>query len=82
MKIYFFPVNTKNISSHVLYISEILLMLRTHEFTDIFSTFDEIYLVFTSKSKYPLIHLQLFVHYVRFNKLCVYLFNTLQIFDS
>ena len=49
-KIYFFfLVNTKNISSHVLKISAISLVLRTREITDIFNTFDEIYLVFTSK---------------------------------
>ena len=48
-KIYFFSVNTKNISSHVLKISENTLVLRTREFTDIFIAFDEIYLVFTSK---------------------------------
>ena len=48
-KIYFFSVNTKNISSHELKISAISLMLRTHEITDIFNTFDEIYLVLTSK---------------------------------
>ena len=48
-KIYFFSVNTKNISSHVLKISAILLVLRTREITDIFNTFDEIYLVVTSK---------------------------------
>ena len=36
-------------SSHVLKISEISLVLCTSEFTDIFITFDEIYLVFTSK---------------------------------
>ena len=48
-KIGFFSVNTKNISSHVLKISENSLVLRTCEFTDIFITFDEIYLVFTSK---------------------------------
>ena len=35
-KIYFFLVNTKNISSHVLKISTISLMLRTREITDIF----------------------------------------------
>ena len=46
---YFFTVSTKNISSHVLNISVISLMLRTREITDIFNTFDEIYLVFTSK---------------------------------
>ena len=48
-KIYFFSVNTKNISSHVLKISAIPLVLRTREIADIFNTFDEIYLVFTSK---------------------------------
>ena len=49
MKIYFFSVNTKKFSSHVLKISENSLVLRTREFTDIFITFDEIYLVVTSK---------------------------------
>ena len=29
-------------------------MLRTRENSDVFNTLDEIYLVFTSKSKYPL----------------------------
>ena len=48
-KIYFFSVNTKNISSHVLKISAISLVLRTRKITDIFNTFNEIYLVFTSK---------------------------------
>ena len=48
-KFTFFSVNTKIISSHVLKISENSLVLRTREFTDIFITFDEIYLVFTSK---------------------------------
>ena len=49
-KIYFFfSANTKNISSHVLKISAISLVLRTREITDIFNTFDGIYLVFTSK---------------------------------
>ena len=48
-KIYFFSKNTKNISSHVLKISVISLVLRTREITDIFNTFDEIYLVFISK---------------------------------
>ena len=49
-----FSVNTKHISSNVLKILAISLVLRTREITDIFNTFDEIYLVFTSKSKYPL----------------------------
>ena len=48
-KIYFFSVNTKNISSHVLKISAISLVLRTREISDIFCTFDEIYSVFTEK---------------------------------
>ena len=48
-KIYFFSVNTKNISSHILKISAISLVLRTREIADIFNTFDEIYLVFSSK---------------------------------
>ena len=50
-KIYFFSVNTKNISSHVLKISAISLVLRTREISDIFITFDEIYryLVFILK---------------------------------
>ena len=49
--IYCFSVNTKNILSHVLRISEILPVLCTRELNDIFITFDEIYyiLVFTSK---------------------------------
>ena len=47
-KIYFFSVNTKNISSHVLKISAISLVLRIREII-IFNTFDEVYSVFTSK---------------------------------
>ena len=35
--------------SHVLKISAISLVLRTREISDIFNTFDEIYLVFTEK---------------------------------
>ena len=61
-KIYFFSVNTKNISSHVLKISAISLVLRTREISDIFNTFDEIFLVFTEKSKYPLFVLFLAVN--------------------
>ena len=34
---------------HVLKMSAISLVLRTREITDIFNTFDEIYLVFTLK---------------------------------
>ena len=41
-----FSVNTKNISSYVLKISENSVVLRTR---DIFIIFDEIYLVFTLK---------------------------------
>ena len=41
-----FLAKTKSIPSHGLKISAILLVLCTCEITDIFSTFDEIYLVF------------------------------------
>ena len=47
----FFLVNTKASSSNVLQTSVILFVLLTREITDIFNTFDEIYLVFTSKKK-------------------------------
>ena len=59
-KFIFIPLTEKNIkkiyffSSHVLKISAILLVLRTREIIETFNTIDEIYLVFTSKSKYPL----------------------------
>ena len=45
-KLKFFPLTEKieRNSSHVLKISAISLVLCTHEFTDIFNTFDEIYL--------------------------------------
>ena len=49
MKIYFFWGNTINISSLILKISAVLLVLRSREITVIVNTFDEIYLVFTSK---------------------------------
>ena len=49
IKKYSFSVNTKNTSSHVLKISQISLVLRSRENANIFNTFDEIYLVFTSK---------------------------------
>ena len=39
----------QNISTHILKISSISLVLCTRENADIFNTFDEIYLVFTSK---------------------------------
>ena len=48
-KIYFFSVITKNISSRVLKISAISFVLRTRDITDIFNTFDEMLLVFTSE---------------------------------
>ena len=48
-KIYFFSVTTKNISSHVLKISENSLVLRTREFTDIFITFDSIFCIHLKK---------------------------------
>ena len=46
-KISFFSVNAKIITSHDLKISEISLVLRTCEFTDIFVMINEMYLVFT-----------------------------------
>ena len=48
-KLYFFSVNTKKISCHVLKISAISRVRSTSEIADIFNTFDEIYLVFSSK---------------------------------
>ena len=48
-KFTFFFGKYQNISSHVLKISAISLVLRIREITDIFNTFDEIYLVFISK---------------------------------
>ena len=55
-KIDFFSANTKNISSHVLKISAISLVLCPREFSDIFNTFDEIYLIFTSKKRISFIY--------------------------
>ena len=45
-------------------------MLRTHEYSDVFNTLGEIYLVFTSKSKYPLYILS--VHLKKVNILYIY----------
>ena len=42
-------VNTKHISSRDLKTSEFSLVLRTRENSDVFNTFDKLYLVFTSK---------------------------------
>ena len=54
-KIYFFSVNTKNISSHVLKISAMSLVLRTREIADIFTTHSMKYIWYSpQKSKYPL----------------------------
>ena len=55
IKRYFvFLVNTKYISSRELKTSKFSFVLRTHENSDVFNTLDVIYLVFTTKSKYPL----------------------------
>ena len=54
MKNFFILVNTKYISSRELKTSDFSRVLCTHENSDVFNTLDEIYLVFTSKSKYPL----------------------------
>ena len=53
-KVWFLPLTEKeNLlfcgKSNVLKISAISFVLRTREITDIFNTFDKIYLVFTSK---------------------------------
>ena len=45
----FWGVNTKHISSRNSKTSEFLLVLRTRENSDVFNTFDKLYLVFTSK---------------------------------
>ena len=47
-------------SSHELKTSKFSLVLHTRENSDVFNTLDEIYLVFTSKSKYPLCPLSFF----------------------
>ena len=47
--IYFLSVNTKYVSSNVLRISTFSLVIQTRENTDIFISFDEMHLVFTSK---------------------------------
>ena len=47
--IYFFEVNTKYISSNVLKISVISGVRSTSEITDIFNTWDEIFLIFNVK---------------------------------
>ena len=77
MKIYFFPVNTKIISSHVLKISEISLVSCTREFTDSFITFDEIYLVFTLKQKIFCIYLR-HHDYFNFNNILLYVISYFQ----
>ena len=50
--IYFFEVNTKYISSSVLKTSEFSWVRSTNENLDVFNSWDEIYLVFTKKSKF------------------------------
>ena len=47
-----FEVNTKYVSSNVLKISVISRVRSPSVNTDIFNTFDEIFLVFTEKSKF------------------------------
>ena len=47
--IYLFEVNTKYISSNVMKISVNSRVRSTSEFSDIFNTSDEIFLVFTEK---------------------------------
>ena len=50
--IYFFEVNTKYISSSVLKTYEFSKVRSTNENFDVFNSRDEIYLVFTKKSKF------------------------------
>ena len=50
--IYFFEVNTKYISSSELKTSEFSWVRSTNENFDVFNSQDEIYLVFTKKSKF------------------------------
>ena len=50
--IYFFEVNTKYISSSVLKTSEFSRVRSTSENLDVFNSRDDIYLVFTEKSKF------------------------------
>ena len=50
--IYFSEVNTKYISSSVLKTSEFSRVRSTVENSDVFKSRDEIYLVFTEKSKF------------------------------
>ena len=50
--IYFFEVNTKYISSSVLKTSEFSQVCSTSENFDVFNSQDDIYLVFTEKSKF------------------------------
>ena len=47
--IYFFEVNTKNISSSELKTSEFSRVRSTSENSDVFNSRDEIFLVFTEK---------------------------------
>ena len=49
--IYFFEVNTKYILSSVLKTSKFSRVRSTSENSDVFNSQDEIYLVFTEKSK-------------------------------
>ena len=52
-KFTFWGVNNRNISSRELKTSKLSLVLRTRENSNVFYTLDKLYLVFTSKSKYP-----------------------------
>ena len=54
IKKYFFSVNTKYMSFGELKTLKFSLLLSACENSDVSNTLDEIYLVFTSKSKYPL----------------------------
>ena len=50
----FFSLNTKTTWSHLLKTAVLSIVSHTHENTNVFNAFEEIVLVFTSKSKCPL----------------------------
>ena len=69
--IYFFEVNTKYISSSVLTTSEFSWVRSTNENFDVFNSRDDIYLVFTKKSKFSF-------YFILFRRFTVNLLTMLQ----
>ena len=62
--IYFLEVNTKYILSSLLKISEISRVRSTSAISEVFNSRDEIYLVFTEKSKFSFYFI-LFIGYMQ-----------------